>query len=108
MIRSTTQRKKVALAVAVVITLTALALWSAGSRISPPVFMALRWIGLAALVAYGCLKRTLTAWIFIAMLLGAEIGHDFPGLATDLDGGDCRPLEPASGRPPGAALDRLL
>src|SRR6516225_6696827 len=84
MTRSTTQRKKVALAVAVVITLTALALWTAGSRISPPVFMALRWIGLAALVAYGCLKRTLTAWIFIAMLLGAEIGHDFPRLATDL------------------------
>ena len=84
MTRSTTQRKQVALAVAVVITLAALALWTAGSRISPPVFMALRWIGLAALVAYGCLKRTLTAWIFIAMLLGAEIGHDFPRLATDL------------------------
>ena len=32
----------------------------------------LRWAALAALVVYGCLRRTLTAWIFIAMLLGAR------------------------------------
>ncbi len=45
---------------------------------------ALRWIALATLVIYGCLRRTLTAWIFIAMLLGAEIGHDWPSVATHL------------------------
>ncbi len=45
---------------------------------------ALRWTALAALVVYGCLRRTLTAWIFIAMLLGAAIGHDFPNAATNL------------------------
>ncbi|HZP22600.1 MAG TPA: cation:dicarboxylase symporter family transporter [Terriglobales bacterium] len=45
---------------------------------------ALRWLALAALIVYGWLRRTLTTWIFIAMLLGAEIGHDFPGLATHL------------------------
>ena len=47
-------------------------------------FPALRWIALAALIVYGCMRRTLTAWIFIAMLLGAEIGHDFPNAATHL------------------------
>ena len=47
-------------------------------------FPALRWIFLAACVAYGFKRRTLTAWIFIAMLLGAEIGHDFPNFATHL------------------------
>jgi len=47
-------------------------------------FPALRWAALAALVVYGCMRRTLTAWIFIAMLLGAEIGHDFPNVATHL------------------------
>ena len=47
-------------------------------------FPALRWIALAALIVYGCFRRTLTAWIFIAMLLGAEIGHDFPNVATNL------------------------
>ncbi|HKD84111.1 MAG TPA: cation:dicarboxylase symporter family transporter [Terriglobales bacterium] len=44
----------------------------------------LRWICLAALILYGCLRRTLTAWIFIAMLLGAEVGHDFPLVADHL------------------------
>ncbi len=44
----------------------------------------LRWAGLLALIAYGCIRRTLSAWIFIAMLLGAEIGHDFPVVATHL------------------------
>ena len=47
-------------------------------------FPALRWLALAALVVYGCMRRTLTAWIFIAMLLGAEIGHDFPNIAEHL------------------------
>ena len=31
-------------------------------------------------------RRTLTAWIFIAMLLGAEIGHDFPELSPPICG----------------------
>ena len=35
-------------------------------------------------MVYGCFRRTLTAWIFIAMLFGAEIGHDFPNVATNL------------------------
>lgn len=47
-------------------------------------FPALRWIVLAAFAAYGCKRRTLTTWIFIAMLLGAEVGHDFPNFATHL------------------------
>lgn len=46
--------------------------------------LAVRWVGLLALIAYGCLRRTLSAWIFIAMLVGAEIGHDFPVVATHL------------------------
>ena len=29
-------------------------------------------------------RRTLTAWIFIAMLVGAAVGHDFPNVATNL------------------------
>src|SRR5262249_43152001 len=42
------------------------------------------WMGLLALIGYGCLRRTLSAWILIAMLMGAEIGHDFPNIATHL------------------------
>ena len=40
-----------------------------------------RWRRWSSMAASGA---RLTAWIFIAMLLGAEIGHDFPNVATNL------------------------
>ena len=43
-----------------------------------------RWLALAGCVLYGCFAPSLTAWIIVAMLLGAEIGHDFPTFALDL------------------------
>ncbi|MGB9253365.1 MAG: cation:dicarboxylase symporter family transporter, partial [Candidatus Korobacteraceae bacterium] len=54
------------------------------SHLGGAIFPTLRWIALVALIVYGCLRRTLTAWIFIAMLLGAEIGHDWPHVAEHL------------------------
>ncbi|MDR3748331.1 MAG: cation:dicarboxylase symporter family transporter [Acidobacteriota bacterium] len=76
------RNENAALFTAAIATVLALSCWRfAGQTVLCPV---LRWITLAALVVYGCFRRTLTAWIFIAMLLGAEIGQDFPNLATDL------------------------
>src|SRR5271167_4619739 len=72
-----------ALLVAALAATAALLCWRLAGQ-STPLFPALRWITLAALVVYGCFRRTLTAWIFIAMLLGAEIGHSFPNIATNL------------------------
>ena len=43
--------------------------------------LAVRWTSLALFIAYGIQKRNLTVWIFVAMLLGAEFGHDFPAAA---------------------------
>jgi proton glutamate symport protein len=37
-----------------------------------------RWTAIAGLVAYGLRRRSLTAWILVAMAIGAEIGHDWP------------------------------
>src|SRR5258706_4364776 len=37
-----------------------------------------RWVGLAGLVLYAWVRRSLTAWILVAMALGAEIGYDWP------------------------------
>src|SRR6516162_1788125 len=51
---------------------------------SPTLFLIMRWLVLLTLVVYASFRRTLTAWIFVAMLLGAEIGHDFPNIATHL------------------------
>lgn len=47
-------------------------------------FAALRWVGLAALAYAGIQRRSLTSWIFFAMLVGLEIGLDWPGFATHL------------------------
>ncbi|HWS97728.1 MAG TPA: cation:dicarboxylase symporter family transporter [Candidatus Methylomirabilis sp.] len=44
----------------------------------------MRWLVLLTLVAYAGFRRSLTAWIFVAMLVGAEIGHDLPSVATHL------------------------
>jgi proton glutamate symport protein len=43
-----------------------------------------RWLVLLGLVAYACFRPSLTNWIFISMLLGAEIGHDFPAFGVSL------------------------
>jgi Na+/H+-dicarboxylate symporter len=51
---------------------------------SPTLFLIMRWLVLLTLVVYAAFRRSLTAWIFVAMLLGAEIGHDLPGVATNL------------------------
>jgi proton glutamate symport protein len=48
------------------------------------VLFSFRWIALALLFAYAILRKSLTTWIVVSMFLGAEIGHDFPALATNL------------------------
>ena len=77
------RHQNAALLIAALVGLAAVLCWRfAGEATLPSI--ALRWIALAALVVYGCFRRTLTAWIFIAMLLGAAVGHDFPNAATNL------------------------
>src|SRR6202453_4250075 len=44
----------------------------------------LRWAGLAAIAVAGFGGRSLTYWIFFAMLLGGEIGLDWPQVAEHL------------------------
>ena len=43
-----------------------------------------RWIAIAALLVHGLYRRTLTTWILTAMVVGAEIGHDWPSVAVNL------------------------
>jgi Na+/H+-dicarboxylate symporter len=48
------------------------------------IFLTLRWVAVLGLVAYAFVRRTLTTWIFVAMIAGAAIGYDFPALAVNL------------------------
>src|SRR5205814_9765345 len=43
-----------------------------------------RWAAIVALACYGVVRRSLTAWIIIGMIVGAEIGHDWPKFAAHL------------------------
>jgi proton glutamate symport protein len=48
------------------------------------VLLTFRWLAIGGLFLYGLKKRSLTAWILISMVVGAEIGHDFPQDAVKL------------------------
>src|SRR5262249_41323109 len=37
-----------------------------------------------AFIGYACLRRSLTSWIVVGMLVGMEIGHDWPHAAVNL------------------------
>ena len=51
---------------------------------APEVLTASRWLAIAALLVYAWTRRSLTTWILVAMVVGAEIGHDFPDVAIAL------------------------
>jgi proton glutamate symport protein len=44
-----------------------------------------RWATMAMLVVYAIRKKSLTTWILISMVLGAEFGHDVPSIAIHLN-----------------------
>ena len=55
-----------------------------GVPIPPKALVIVRWIALLSVFPYGIRKKSLTTWIFIAMLVGAAIGHDWPQVAINL------------------------
>ena len=40
-----------------------------------------RWLAIVLLVAYASVQRSLTAWIFVGLAAGAELGYDAPNAA---------------------------
>jgi proton glutamate symport protein len=44
-----------------------------------------RWCFLSVLLGYAAIKRSLTTWILISMIVGAEFGHDFPDISLNLN-----------------------
>jgi proton glutamate symport protein len=44
----------------------------------------LRWLAIGLIATYATERRSLTGWIFVGLLAGAELGHDWPGAAVKL------------------------
>jgi proton glutamate symport protein len=53
--------------------------WLAGP---PAAGLAGRWALIAGLVLWALGRRSLTAWILVSMVVGAEVGHDWPQAAV--------------------------
>jgi proton glutamate symport protein len=43
-----------------------------------------RWLAIAGVGAYAFRRRSLTTWILVSMIVGAEIGHDWPEVGVNL------------------------
>ena len=43
-----------------------------------------RWLAIAGVCAYAVRRRSLTTWILVSMIVGAEIGHDWPAVGVNL------------------------
>jgi proton glutamate symport protein len=48
------------------------------------IFVALRLLAIVPLLWLGYKKKSLTAWILISMLIGVEVGYDFPEFSQNL------------------------
>jgi len=51
----------------------------------PSAMFILRWLALACLCVYAGLRRSLTAWILVGMVAGAELGYDWPRSGARLE-----------------------
>ena len=59
----------------------------AGAHILPlPGFVPtlLRWLAIFLIASYATSRRSLTTWIFVGLLAGAEVGYDAPAVAVNL------------------------
>jgi proton glutamate symport protein len=55
-----------------------------GFAMNPFAGEVIRWAALIALIVYGFSQRSLTTWILVCMVLGAELGNDFPHFSMNL------------------------
>ncbi len=77
--------KSLLLAIVLFCLVAALSFFSLEIRPLPSsLLFAARWVAITVLLLHGLYRRTLTTWILIAMVVGAEIGHDWPALAVNL------------------------
>jgi proton glutamate symport protein len=54
------------------------------NSISPMLLRILRWLFIGSMILFAIYKRSLTTWILTSMLVGIEVGLDFPLFAQNL------------------------
>ena len=77
-------RIKVALCLATMVGVVAVASHYDLLAVSPSILKLTRWIAIAGLVVHAFGRKSLTTWILVSMAIGAELGHDWPGVALNL------------------------
>ena len=55
-----------------------------GGGLDPRVGEVIRWAASISLIGFAVTRRSLTGWILVGMVLGAEVGYDFPHFAVNL------------------------
>ncbi len=53
-------------------------------NIGKTILMIFRWIAIIGIVGYAVYKKSLTTWILISMIVGAEFGYDLPQVAVKM------------------------
>jgi len=67
------------------VTLAIAASLLAGAVSLPAIVPALlRWLAILLIAVHATARRSLTAWILVGLLAGAETGHDWPSVAVNL------------------------
>jgi len=54
-------------------------------EINSTFLMITRWVAIITIIGYAMFKKSLTTWILISMVVGAEFGHDLPEIAINLN-----------------------
>ncbi len=79
-------QRKIGLIALIICTLVAI-LTFIHLKITPfpdSVLFVARWIAVASLTLFAYARKSLTTWILVAMVIGAEIGYDFPEVGIGL------------------------
>jgi len=75
--------------IVIIVTLAIAALLTLANQfgfiiVPSPWLLVTRWLAIGGLILLGLKKKSLTTWILVSMVIGAEIGNDFPALAVNL------------------------
>jgi proton glutamate symport protein len=79
-----TNLERIVLLLATVLLAVGIALGTVHELFLHHIAIGLRCAGIVFLLLFGLRRRSLTAWIFVAMVAGAELGFDAPSVAVNL------------------------